>query len=101
MAGNGGRTGPAWDRARAQALSQTDALGRVICAWCHQPIDMTLSGRHRMGPTADHVHEMQRGGPLFGQLEPMHKGCNSTKGNLTRQGRHDERPEGDGTTRDW
>lgn len=77
MASNGGRTGKAYDAWRALVIArETD------CYLCGKPVDKRLSGRHKWGPTADHVTPIARGGapldPANGRL--AHKFCNMVKG---------------------
>lgn len=63
-----------------QACIDTGAANHTPCAWCGRPIDYQLPGTHRWGPTADHIHELARGGPITGPLRPMHQRCNAQRG---------------------
>nr|WP_265087383.1 HNH endonuclease [Nanchangia anserum] len=36
-----------------------------------------------MSFTADHVHELAKGGHLLGELKPAHRSCNSRRSNRT------------------
>ncbi|WP_443095040.1 HNH endonuclease [Rothia koreensis] len=52
------------------------------CAWCGRPINYEASPNDPDAFTADHVDPIALGGSLHkGELQPMHKGCNSRKGN--------------------
>lgn len=71
-----GRTGHRWRQARALVLATQDT-----CAWCHRPVDKTLSGKHPWGPSVDHGTPLSKGGA---ELDPtnlalMHLRCNSQK----------------------
>lgn len=55
-----------------------------VCQLCGDPVDRTLSGRHRMGPTLDHV--APRSLTLWPDHSPTnlrlaHRACNSARGN--------------------
>lgn len=55
-----------------------------VCQLCGEPVDRTLSGRHRMGPTLDHV--APRSLTLWpdhsaANLRLAHRACNSARGN--------------------
>ena len=68
---NGGTFTPA-DLAAIRA-AQTDAKGRLICAWCHKPIIDT--------PHLDHWIPLSKGGANdAGNLRYMHAKCNLSKG---------------------
>lgn len=58
-----------------------------ICALCGRPVDLTLPGTNKWGPTADHIIPRIEGGaeldPRNGQL--AHRTCNITKENLRRK----------------
>lgn len=58
-----------------------------ICALCGKPVDLTLSGMDKWGPTADHILEVCEDGqkldPANGQL--AHRTCNVRKENARRQ----------------
>lgn len=73
-----GRTGHRWRQARAHILATQDT-----CAWCGNPVDKTLSGRHPWGPSIDHTTPLSQGGdPLDPtNLQLMHLRCNSQKNN--------------------
>jgi 5-methylcytosine-specific restriction endonuclease McrA len=72
-----GRTGRPWQRIRQHVIDTSDG----ICAWCHRPVDRTLPGTHPWGPTADHIIELDRGGPERdpANLQLMHRRCNNAK----------------------
>lgn len=76
-----GRTGHAWREARAWVLENY-----THCWLCLRPVNKTLSGRHRLGPSVDHVMPLSRGGdPLDREgLRLAHTGCNSRRGDGTR-----------------
>jgi 5-methylcytosine-specific restriction endonuclease McrA len=53
-----------------------------ICAWCGQPIDLTLSGNDPQGPSVDHILPRAQGGTNHPtNLQPMHRRCNTQRGN--------------------
>lgn len=66
----------AWQRARAHVVAT-----QTVCWICGRPVDKTLPGRHPLGPSADHVHPLGRGGPLLdpANLRLAHLRCNSSK----------------------
>jgi hypothetical protein len=64
------------------------------CSRCGQPIDYTLSGRHAMGPSADHPAQLQLGGellPPIGELRVMHLRCNTRSGAAVRAAKNRNR----------
>jgi 5-methylcytosine-specific restriction endonuclease McrA len=64
-----------------------------LCAWCGQPIDLSLSGNHPQGPSVDHILPRAQGGrDTPANLQPMHRRCNTIRGN---------RPLPKQTSRDW
>jgi len=75
-------------RRQQAALKRRTARDNLPCGhaspsgWgCGEPIDTTLNYKHRMSFTADHDLALAHGGRLVGQvLVPMHRGCNSRKG---------------------
>lgn len=83
MASNRGRTGPAWNQARTICFNRSQT-----CARCHQPIDMTLSGRHPRGPQAGHIIDLHDGGTNHpDNLQTEHRRCNIAAGNKRRHER--------------
>lgn len=68
-------------KAYAAAFKLKSSRDNAECAWCHNPIDYTLHPSHKWAFTADHIHELQHGGHLLGELAPLHRYCNSIKGN--------------------
>ena len=69
------------------------AMKPPVCGWCGGWIDRTLSGRHPLGPSVDHVIPRAQGGPdTIANLQPMHLRCNIQRGN---------RPLPLRTSRDW
>jgi 5-methylcytosine-specific restriction endonuclease McrA len=69
----------AWQKLRALVLRTM----RPVCGICFEPIDMTLSGRHRMGPTVHHLQPRSKGGAVYDRrlLVPAHNKCNAEQGN--------------------
>lgn len=63
-------------RVRAKALRKK----KLPCWICHREIDYSLDWRDPMAFTADHVKPIARGGHLYGELRPAHRGCNSRRG---------------------
>lgn len=64
-----------WFRVRlVEALAQTYGTD---CCRCHRPIDLTLPGNHRDGPSFDHLELSSTGGPdHFANLRLAHLHCN-------------------------
>jgi len=73
-------------RRKQAALKRRTAVENLPCGYgsnygCGQPIDTTLPPEHRLSFTADHPAALRHGGKLVAQaLVPMHRGCNSRKG---------------------
>lgn len=64
-----------------------------VCAWCGGAIDLTLSGNDPLGPSVDHILPRAQGGTDHpNNLQPMHRRCNTTRGN---------QPLPKHTSRDW
>lgn len=72
-------TGAAYRRARTIGIAQSGGA----CLLCGDPIDLTLPGTHRDGPTLEHVIPVSRGGDPFhpANLSASHLRCNSARGN--------------------
>ena len=85
----------AWHKARTLRMSLARA-NQEACCRCGQPIDYTLHGNQRYGPTIDHLVPLQAGGeiaPTPDLLAPAHRACNSSHGQkvktaLDRMGRN-------------
>ena len=56
------------------------------CALCGKPIHYQAHHLNRLALTVDHIIPLLHGGPPLDprNWQPAHRGCNSTKGNLTR-----------------
>lgn len=54
------------------------------CQACGKPIDYNADYKDRNAFTADHVTPLAQGGHILGQLVPMHRACNASKGDGTR-----------------
>jgi 5-methylcytosine-specific restriction endonuclease McrA len=75
-------------RRQQGALKRRTANDDLPCGYgsphgwgCGESIDTTLDSKHPMSFTADHTDALGNGGTLVGQeLVPMHKRCNSRKG---------------------
>lgn len=68
-------------RRKQARLKRRTANEALACAWCGEPIDTTLPSTDRMSFTADHPDAIANGGHLVKQeLKPMHRSCNSAKG---------------------
>jgi hypothetical protein len=68
-------------RRQSQALKRKAEREGMVCVWCKQGFDFTLPRNHPMAFTMDHPVAVGNGGSLTGQVgEPMHRGCNSKKG---------------------
>lgn len=69
-------------RRKRDALKRRAQRENMTCSWCGQPFDFTLDYNHPLAFTADHPEAIGNGGDLVKQdLEPMHKSCNSKRGN--------------------
>lgn len=67
------------NRAMRRAILATSP---PICHLCTKPIDLTLSGNHREGPTLDHLVCQNDGGTDHpSNLKPAHQHCNSRRRN--------------------
>jgi hypothetical protein len=72
----------AWRRLAKQRVALGRALGEP-CGMCGQPLDYSLDGRRRMGPTADHPDPLAWGGALLpglDELRVVHRACNARQG---------------------
>lgn len=77
-----GKGGKAYQRERSNLMKWTQA-NDVSCFECGKAFDWTITDSNNRGYfTADHPINIAHGGKINGQeLEPMHRGCNSRKGN--------------------
>jgi len=92
-----------WQRTRRQHITAAAARAEP-CGLCGKPIDYRIDGRHRDGPTVDHIVPTSLGGPMFdwGNLRPAHKSCNGRQGALLVNGRANRRGRQPlRTNRDW
>lgn len=91
MASNGGRCGPEYDALRQWVIAHYDT-----CYVCTKPVDKTLDGRHRLGPTLEHIEPISRGGSLLDKSNAAlsHRRCNM------KRGANPDLPEA-GPSRDW
>lgn len=88
MANNKGVNTRAWRELRAEVLRTSN-----ICGICGDPIDLSLPGTHRDGPTVNHIVSRHHGGQAVrSNLEPAHNRCNAGLR---------EKPHGFVKTRDW
>lgn len=72
-----------WDRAyraKAHALKKQTAHEDIPCAHCGRHIDTDLPYTDPMAFTANHITALANGGRMLGELEPMHRSCNSRVG---------------------
>jgi hypothetical protein len=72
----------AWQKLRKQRV-QLGRLNGEVCVRCGRPIDYTLKGNQRWGPSVDHLHPLQLGGVALPPLEALamaHFRCNSAHG---------------------
>lgn len=75
-------------RRKQAALKRRTAREHLPCGYgssqgwgCGEQIDTTLPATHRLSFTADHDVAIENGGHLVKQeLVPMHRACNSRKG---------------------
>ena len=75
--GRGDLNGSTYRKLRAAAILRSGG----ICCLCGGPIDLALSGRHRDGPTLEHIIPVSRGGdPLNPDNHGVsHNRCNSAR----------------------
>lgn len=81
MAKHHGRRGRPWQRLRRQVLAE-----ETVCHLCGRPVDVTLDGRHPLGPTVDHVIPLTERPDLAHErtnLRLAHRRCNEAKGTGT------------------
>lgn len=73
-----GRVSEAYLRSRARCIAE-----ETECWLCRKPVNKRLSGRHPLGPTADHVIPISRGGPQCDRtnMRLAHNRCNAARGN--------------------
>jgi 5-methylcytosine-specific restriction endonuclease McrA len=69
-----GRTGRPYRRLRTRVIAEED-----VCFRCGQPVDKSLPGTHRWGPSLEHKVPLSRGGdPLTRENVALsHLGCNA------------------------
>lgn len=76
-----GKGGKAY-RKKRENLKRRVAKDNLPCVWCGKAIDTSLDKNDPMSFTADHPKAVANGGHISDQeLEPMHRRCNSQKGN--------------------
>lgn len=74
------------ERIKAATVERVDRLvvferDGWICHLCTEPVDRTLSGRDRLGPTLDHVVPLSRGGEhSYANVKLAHRRCNVRRG---------------------
>lgn len=74
-----------WKRVRARVLK-----GATLCELpgCQgPPLDFDAPALSRWAPSVDHITPLHDGGEPFDlrNLRPVHLGCNSSRGNMTRR----------------
>jgi 5-methylcytosine-specific restriction endonuclease McrA len=79
-----------WQRFRAAYLA---TLTHNHCHICGGPVDLTLPGTHRDGPTVDHLTPRSRGGRVYdpGNVALAHQHCNARRRNDELAPRHSRR----------
>jgi 5-methylcytosine-specific restriction endonuclease McrA len=87
-----GRTDRAWRQIRAHVLERDGWR----CHICGKQINPALSGRHRWGPSVDHLDNNRHNNQL-GNLAACHMSCNVRKENARRA----RATAGLKTTREW
>lgn len=92
-----GRSGHAWRQLVAHVRRAVER--GASCAWCYEPIDLTIPWPDPRSFSVDHVVALADGGdPLDpSNAVPMHLGCNSSKGTRPLHAR----PTPLNTDRDW
>jgi hypothetical protein len=82
MATNRNGVGHRAYRRKQGQLKRRTKREALVCVWCGEPIDTTLHYTDPMSFTADHPDAVANDGHLVKQeLAPMHRSCNSKKGN--------------------
>ena len=76
----------AYRRATARLKARTKA-NNGVCWRCLKPFDWTLPYTDAQAFTADHVTPLNAGGAILGELKPAHRGCNSSRGDGSREER--------------
>ena len=81
-----------WQVLRRWVIAHSDG----ICGICRRPVDRTLPGTHRDGPSVDHIIPLDQGGDEWhrANLRLTHLHCNSSEGAKLAH-----KPKG--TTRRW
>ena len=66
---------------RWKQLAKAACPPGAACYRCGQPIVHGLRASHPLGPSADHITALDKGGAPFdpANIAPMHFGCNSAK----------------------
>lgn len=82
------RNDPAYVRKR-EALKRQCRRNNTPCAYCGKPFNWELEGtknywKHPQSFTANHITAVANGGSMTGDLEPMHRACNSRLGKKDR-----------------
>lgn len=85
LARSPGRTGHAWRVVQAQVWAT-----ETHCWLCALYVDQTLPPGHPKSRTADHLWQLQHGGPPTSRenLRLAHRACNTARGNRLRIPRH-------------
>jgi hypothetical protein len=82
LSGENPRHSAEWGRLRSRIVAAARARGDP-CALCGRPIDYTLSGRARWGPTVDHEFSIVEHPDLAFEpslLRIAHRQCNLSRG---------------------
>ena len=74
-------------RRAAERLRHRTKKNNGRCWRCNEPFDWTLPYTDARSFTADHVTPLAVGGDILGTLKPAHRGCNSSRGDGTRENR--------------
>lgn len=66
-----------YKKARAAFMKRQGPVG--VCWLCRGDVDMSLSGRHRWGPSVDHIVATSAGGDFFDESNwaLAHRSCNA------------------------
>lgn len=79
---DGRPTGRLWQELRQRVIDEESH-----CGICSEPVDKSLHGWDRRGPSVDHITPSVLGGAMFDRenLRLTHLGCNARNGNRAKE----------------
>jgi hypothetical protein len=81
---------PKWIAFAKKRMALARANNEQPCHMCGRELNYALDGRHRFGPTVDHMEPLAWGGELLPPMEMtriVHRSCNSRQGARIRNAR--------------